>query len=99
MVAQACFSANSSCPNGGTTQVGPGAGVPCTYAVNGCKHGTHVAGIAAGQGATFSGVAKGANLIAIQVFSRFTGTACAAEGELPLTTFHGSKRVRISLTD
>ena len=27
---EACFSANSSCPDGSTTQIGPGAGVPCT---------------------------------------------------------------------
>lgn len=80
---EACFSANSSCPNGSTTQIGPGAGVPCTYAVSGCRHGTHVAGIAAGQGDSFSGVAKGASLIAIQVFSRFTGAPCAGQGEDP----------------
>jgi subtilisin family serine protease len=36
-------------------------------------HGTHVAGVAAGNGLaagqSFSGVAKGANLVAVQVFS------------------------------
>jgi len=80
---EACFSANGSCPDGSTTQIGPGAGVPCTYAVSGCRHGTHVAGIAAGQGDSFSGVAKGASLIAIQVFSRFTGAPCAGQGEDP----------------
>jgi subtilisin family serine protease len=35
----------------------------------GCDHGTHVAGIVAGKSASFSGVAKDANLIAMQVFS------------------------------
>ena len=35
------------------------------------EHGTHVAGIAAGAGPSFSGVAKGARIIAIQVYSRF----------------------------
>jgi subtilisin len=83
VVEEACFSANGSCPDGSTTQIGPGAGVPCTYAVSGCRHGTHVAGIAAGQGESFSGVAKGAGLIAIQVFSRFTGPNCAGQGEDP----------------
>jgi subtilisin len=83
VVEEACFSANSSCPDGSTTQIGPGAGVPCTYAVSGCRHGTHVAGIAAGRGDSFSGVARGTSLIAIQVFSRFTGASCAGQGEDP----------------
>ena len=83
VVEEACFSSGGSCPNGSTTQIGPGAGVPCTYAVSGCRHGTHVAGIAAGQDNSFSGVAKGASLIAIQVFSRFTGAACSGQGEDP----------------
>jgi subtilisin family serine protease len=44
-----------------------------------CRHGTHVAGIAAGKdpGAVgFSGVAKEADLIALQVFSYFADCAC-----------------------
>ena len=83
VVEEACFSANNNCPDGSTSQSGPGAGVPCTYAVRGCRHGTHVAGIAAGQVDNFAGVARGASLIAVQVFSRFTGTVCAAQGEDP----------------
>jgi subtilisin family serine protease len=82
VVEEACFSGNGNCPNGSTTQIGSGAGVPCTYAPDGCRHGTHVAGIAAGKGTSFSGVARGANLIAIQVFSRFTGASCGG-GEDP----------------
>lgn len=86
VVREACFSANGSCPNGQTSQIGSGAGVPCAYAPNGCRHGTHVAGIVAGSGVGagvgFSGVAKGAGIIAVQVFSRFTGTICAG-GEDP----------------
>jgi hypothetical protein len=42
-----------------------------------------VTGIAAGQGNTVSGVAKGASVIAIQVFSRFTGLDCVSAGEDP----------------
>jgi hypothetical protein len=87
VVEEACFSSNGNCPNGLISQTGPGAGVPCTYAPNGCQHGTHLAGIAAGSGAgagvTFSGVAKGAHIIAVQVSSRVTGSQCAGAGEDP----------------
>src|SRR5262245_8507778 len=83
VVEEACYSANGSCPNGLTSQIGAGAGVPCTYALSGCRHGTHVAGIATGSGTSFSGVAKGANLMAVQVFSRFTGANCSGAGEDP----------------
>ena len=83
VVEEACYSSNvsgtstSECPSGLETQTGSGAARPCT--VNGCWHGTHVAGIAAGNGASagvaFSGVAKGADVMAVQVFSRFTRSA------------------------
>lgn len=75
VVAEACYSTSSGststtvCPNGQNEQVGTGAGRECTIA--GCLHGTHVAGIAAGKGNDFSGVAKDANIIAVQVFSTF----------------------------
>lgn len=70
IVAEACFSTNafdqffeSVCPSGEQEQLGEGAGVPC--AADGCDHGTHVAGIAAGA----EGVAKDASIIAVQVFT------------------------------
>ncbi len=87
VIEEACFSgadglsdadgyATSLCPNGLNSQIGSGAGVNCQFPWNaagadGCRHGTHVAGIAAGQGATFSGIARNANIIAINVFSRY----------------------------
>jgi subtilisin len=83
VVAEACFSANRNCPNGQRTDTSRRAGRPCSYARSGCQHGTHVAGIAAGRGDAFSGVAPGANLIAVQVFSRFTGDECVGAGEDP----------------
>lgn len=80
VIAEACFSSDtvisdSVCPNGAASQAGPGAAAPCALAD--CRHGTHVAGIAAGKGSSFSGVAKDAQIIAVQVFSAFT-TGCAA---------------------
>ncbi|TMR88425.1 S8 family peptidase, partial [Nonomuraea basaltis] len=76
IVAEACFSAvesgvESLCPNGQTEMTGAGAADAMTAkcladSVNLCDHGTHVAGIAAGTG----GVAPGAKIVAVQVFSR-----------------------------
>ncbi len=89
VVREACFSttygflgASTVCPNGLDQQIGAGAAVPC--GVDGCYHGTHVAGIAAGSGDTFSGVAPDATLIAVQVFSRFDGSICGpSPGDSP----------------
>lgn len=76
VLAEACFSAASGatslCPGGVSPRVGPGTGANCT-GIEGCDHGTHVAGIAAGVNGPggSNGVAPGAGLISIQVFSRF----------------------------
>ena len=79
IVEEACFSSTmpgiqTLCPNGQETQIGPGSAQNCDLSIEGCAHGTHVAGIAAGKGTEFSGVAKDANIIAIQVFSEFQMT-------------------------
>ncbi len=83
VVSEACYSTNNSyygsttlCPNGRKSQVGPGAGVNCYRYLNGCSHGTHVAGIAAGTGGPPGvGVAPEAKVIAIQVFSKFNNAS------------------------
>ncbi|MEU9833061.1 S8 family serine peptidase [Streptosporangium sp. NPDC048047] len=83
VVDEACFSATgdgakSLCPGGQNTQTGPGAADARTAAcvsgtVNLCDHGTHVAGIA-------HVVAPGADMVAVQVFSRFDGVEeCVTE--------------------
>lgn len=71
------------CSNGLVEFIGTDSGLPCADAglnviTSGCDHGTHVAGIAAGKntaaGDPTSGVAKGADIIAIQIFTIFEGT-------------------------
>jgi subtilisin len=94
VIEEACFSINSNCPNRATTMTGPGSGVYCTYAPAGCRHGTHVAGIAAGQGNTFSGVGKGASIMSVQIFSRFTRTANCGTGEDPCTLSNFSDQIK-----
>lgn len=69
--------ASSLCPNpdspGDVSRqvTNPGGAVPSSIYCHwyDCDHGTHVAGIAAGDATGFKGVAPGADLIAIQVFS------------------------------
>jgi subtilisin family serine protease len=88
-VDEACFSgaypseSTSLCPNNQPTQFGGGSGEECLLTLPGCTHGTHVAGIAVGRGATFSGVAKDATYISIQVFSRFDTDLRCGPGNSP----------------
>ena len=85
IVAEACFGTTSGaqnttslCPGGAQSSTAPGSGGPCP--IDGCSHGTHVAGIAAGSGAAFDGVAPNAGIIAVQVFSQFTGEQNCGQG-------------------
>jgi virginiamycin B lyase len=80
---EACFSngggsGQSLCPNGQISQIGTGAASSVTpicisNGPNVCQHGTHVAGIAAGNditnqntGLPTNGIAKQANIVAVQ---------------------------------
>ena len=83
VIQEACFSSTDSqygstsvCPGGVPQSSDVDSGLPCPENFDGCAHGTHVAGIVAGNrmyvnGATISGVAPDAKIIAVQVFSGF----------------------------
>ncbi|WP_395360476.1 proprotein convertase P-domain-containing protein [Streptomyces sp. YH02] len=108
---EACFSVNdaaygasSLCPGGGTAEEGPGtadadAG-PCgAMGPTVCSHGTHVAGIVAGDGTGVSGapargVAPGADIAAIQVFSRFDSDSNCAPAASPCVLSFGSSQIK-----
>jgi subtilisin family serine protease len=90
VAAEACFSTTltgitqSFCPNGQSQQIGSGAATPCS--LPDCIHGTHVAGIAAGHDSSgahpASGVAPGAQIMAVQVFTKITN-AQVCGGDAP----------------
>ncbi|MBF0451089.1 MAG: S8 family serine peptidase [Candidatus Magnetomorum sp.] len=78
IISEACFSSQSAgyhsqslCPGGREAEYGTNAAKSCSSTIKGYAHGTHVAGIAAGHNGQFSGVARDAQIMAIQVFSRF----------------------------
>lgn len=84
-ILEACFARTSSgtgaCPDGSSSQVGPGAAEPIT------DHGTHVASIALGRAgaaadAVAPGVAPDADLIAIQTFREVTGGVTASVADV-----------------
>jgi len=61
VIREACFS--HECPNGQTEMVGAGSARPIHM------HGTHVAGIIAGRSLEFTGIAPGAKIVGINIFS------------------------------
>ncbi len=96
-------SGNTLCPGGGNNQSGPDSADALTaQCLDGadqlCDHGTHVAGIAAGQGGTwksYNGVAPEANIIAIQVFTRFNSDSdCGGgAGDAPCVRTYDSDQI------
>lgn len=98
VVSEACYSttysgyaSTSVCPGGVSASTVAGSGMHCS--IEGCEHGTHVAGIVAGSTTSFSGVAPGAGLIAIQVFSRFDDSATCG-GSAPCILTYTSDQIR-----
>lgn len=95
VIAEACFSTNnaadgatSACPGGVAQSTATGSAMPYSGAcpAGACDHGTVVAGIAAGTSASFSGVARDAKIIAVQVFSVFNSIAnCGSSKPCALT--------------
>jgi subtilisin family serine protease len=81
---EACFSTAQSniyrirslCPGEFPEAVRAGAAGQCPHDIDGCEHGTHVAGIIAGHGlfkpdVPISGIAPAAGIVAVQVFTLF----------------------------
>jgi subtilisin family serine protease len=95
VVSEACYSTTSLvqnttslCPGGVASSTAAGSGLHCDPSITGCDHGTHVAGIVAGNdgsGPDF-GAARGADLIAIQVFSQANSPADCAQQSSPCVT-------------
>ncbi|MFW2404990.1 MAG: S8 family peptidase [Gammaproteobacteria bacterium] len=96
VVWEACYSTNHSgysatnlCPAGGSNdltqyfQSGMGAAALTKCTDVPCWHGTHVASIAAGGNSTYNGIAPQADIIAIQVFSRFDDDTYCGTGKSP----------------
>jgi subtilisin family serine protease len=88
VVSEACFSTAQStiykikslCPGEFWEAVKPGAATNCPHDMDGCEHGTHVAGIIASHGqyqagVPINGVAPAAGIVAVQVFTLFEDTA------------------------
>ena len=98
VVSEACYSTSNSsstsvCPGGVSQSTATGSGVNCSTTINGCEHGTHVAGIAAGKGTSSSGVAKDASIIAVQVFSRFDSETDCGIGQAPCVQSYTSDEI------
>ena len=107
---EACFSnaagggsGVSLCPNGTNAQTGAGsANAETAQCLDGtaniCDHGSHVAGIAAGNGAGVTGapdagVARGGNIIAVQVFTRFNSASDCTPDPTPCVSSYPSDQI------
>ena len=92
--ASACFSNDGNSGNviGGEslclamagTSTGAGSGANCDQSITGCEHGTKMAGVIAGSNGSQKGVAVGATVIPIQVYTKITDDdECGGSGLAP----------------
>ncbi len=108
VVSEACYSSNNAidgattlCPGGATASTAAGSAMPYSSGVcvpGECQHGTHVTGIAAGNGSSlpgvgYAGVAKDASVIAIQVFSRFDSVSTCSPYVSPCIMSYDSDQI------
>ena len=101
VVSEACYGTNdpgfveSWCPEGASSSTAPDSGLNCDLAVAGCDHGTHVAGTVAGNDDTGPdfGVARGADIIAMQVFSKFLTVDDCSPSPAPCTASYSSDQI------
>lgn len=88
-IGDACFANTfgtttlAQCPSGGTPQIGAGAASYCPGDSTRCDHGTHVASLAVGNDGAVFGVARGAKLVPIDVFSLVTDAADCSPDPAP----------------
>jgi hypothetical protein len=82
-IVEACYALGADgaagagdCPNGTSSMTGAGSAVHHANTYQSWDHGTHVSGIATGNNGALFGVAKDADIIAVQVFSKFTAGDC-----------------------
>jgi hypothetical protein len=99
VVSEACDSTtyakgniSSVCP-GGKNSTASGSGVNCPVSITGCDHGTHVSSIAVGSSSTLNGVAKAANLISIQVFSKVSNAKSCGSAPSPCALVYTTDEV------
>jgi subtilisin len=101
VVSEACYSSttafsSSVCPGGVAASTAAGSGRNCATSVSGCTHGTHVAGIVAGNdgiGPNF-GVARDASVISIQVFSRFDSDSDCGTSPAPCVLTYTTDQIQ-----
>lgn len=100
VVSEACYSTSyasygstSLCPAAASSSTASNSALACNIPGQECKHGTLVAGVLAGSGNAFSGVAPDASLIAINVYSRFDDPD-RCEGTVPCALSYLSDQVR-----